>query len=147
MVGALLQRAVDTVGSHKFLPLIYQLAARMSQSSTSFQTVLRQVCLLPPTHTISCYDTYTSNWWYLSSIPQVNIVNSQSSCEWVVKEKRLTSGDPSRGCVPVVIHISHYRCYELQLPRIVFPVAEKLPLYPWASLWAVEHDNVRMTLI
>jgi len=40
-----LQRAIKTVGSYKFLPLIYQLAARMSQSVTSFQTVLHQVRL------------------------------------------------------------------------------------------------------
>jgi len=42
-VGVLLQRAVETVSSHKFLALIYQLAARMSQIGSGFQTVLWQV--------------------------------------------------------------------------------------------------------
>ena len=39
------QMAVETISSHKFLPLIYQLAARMSQSNTGFQAVLHQVRL------------------------------------------------------------------------------------------------------
>ena len=43
--SVMLQNAVKTVGSHKFLPLIYQLAARMSRSVNNFQTVLHQVCL------------------------------------------------------------------------------------------------------
>jgi len=43
--GVLSQVAVESVSSHKFLPLIYQLAARMSQSATGFQTILCQVRL------------------------------------------------------------------------------------------------------
>jgi len=50
----LLQRAVETVCSHKFLPLIYQLAARMSRSNGAFQAVLRQVCLF-----LFCYLSHT----------------------------------------------------------------------------------------
>jgi len=91
VVVVLLQTAVDTVSSHKFLPLIYQLAARMSQSITGFQTVLHQVCIIvmhtQRTH-VRCIMMYiVSCCLCMSSLWLVEWDRRWDWCWWLAKVK------------------------------------------------------------